>query len=136
MCRLRIIFSTTVRMADFFKFKDEIPKELLSGLVYHFRCGSCNAIYYGKTICHFKVRVSEHLGISCLTSKTLSSVSNSNIFDHLYASSNCFAGFDNFDILSRDSNKFRLLLKESLFIKRDDPSLNRTIKSHPFLLYD
>ena len=120
---------------DGFKFKDVIPKELLSGLVYRFWCGGCNATYYGKTIRHFKVRECEHLGISHLTGKTIKP-KESGIFDHLTTSPNCNATIDYFDILSRENNQFRLLLKESLFLKRDDPSLNRTIKSYPLLLYD
>ena len=40
--------------------------------------------------------------------------------------------FDDFDILASDSNKFKLLLNESLLIKRQKPVLNRTTK--PFLL--
>ena len=33
--------------------------------------------------------------------------------------------FDNFDILAAESNKFNLLLRENLLIKRDKPILNR-----------
>ena len=42
---------------------------LLSGLVYQYKCGGCNATYYGKTKRHFKVQIGEHLGISYLTEK-------------------------------------------------------------------
>ena len=42
---------------------------LLSGLVYKYKCGGCNATCYGKTKRHFKVRICEHLGISHLTEK-------------------------------------------------------------------
>ena len=38
-----------VRVKTFFTFKDKLPKMLLSGLVYKFKCGGCNATYYGKT---------------------------------------------------------------------------------------
>ena len=37
---------------------------LLSGLVHKYKCGGCNATYYGKTKRHFKVRIYGHLGIS------------------------------------------------------------------------
>ena len=36
--------------------------------------------------------------------------------------------FDVFDILTSDSNKLKLLIKESLLIKRDKRVLNRTTK--------
>ena len=44
--------------------------------------------------------------------------------------------FDDFDVLSSETNNFRLLIKESLLIKRDKPILNRTIKSFPLKLFD
>ena len=44
--------------------------------------------------------------------------------------------FDHFDIEASDANKFRLLIKESLLIKRDQPQLNKTIKSFPLNLFD
>ena len=56
-------------MSNFFNFKDKICKVLKSGVVYRFKCGSCNAAYYGKTKRHLKVRVSEHMGVSPLTGK-------------------------------------------------------------------
>ena len=37
-------------------------------------------------------------------------------------------------ILAAESNKFKLILRESLLIKRDKPILNRTIKSFPLEL--
>ena len=68
-CNLKIVFTSPVRVKSFFTFKDKLPKMLLSGLVYQYRCGGCNATYYGKTKRHFKVRICEHLGISHLTEK-------------------------------------------------------------------
>ena len=44
--------------------------------------------------------------------------------------------FDDFDVLASDTNNFRVLIKESLLIKRDKPILNRTIKSFPLKLFD
>ena len=41
----------------------------LSGLVYKYKFGGCNAAFYGKTRRHFKVRICEQLGISHLTEK-------------------------------------------------------------------
>ena len=58
-----------VRVKSFFTFKDNLPKMLLSGLAYKYKCGGCNATYNGKTKRHFKVRICEHLGISHLTGK-------------------------------------------------------------------
>ena len=44
--------------------------------------------------------------------------------------------FDGFNILPSDSNKFKLLIKESLPIKRYKPILNRTIKLFPLDIFD
>ena len=48
----------------------------------------------------------------------------------------CSVDFDHFDILASDANKFRLLIKESLLVKRDQPQLNKTIKLFPLKLFD
>ena len=134
-CKL-VIFRLSVRIKNFFGFKDKIPRELKSGLVYRFKCGGCNTTYYGKTIRHFHVRIYEHLGISPLTGKVLTTLNRTAISDHLADTPTCYATTDNFDILSRDVVDYKLLIKESLFIKRDDPPLNRTIKSIPLSLFD
>ena len=49
--------------------KIKIPIFLPSCIVYKFKCGGCSANYYGKTKCHFKVRMFEHLRVSALTGK-------------------------------------------------------------------
>ena len=55
-CNLRIVFQTKCKLINFFTFKDKIPVFLRSGIVYKFKCGGCNATYYGKTKRHFKIR--------------------------------------------------------------------------------
>ena len=68
-CNLIIVFTSPVRVKIFFTFKDKLSKMLLSGLGYKYKCGGCDATYYGKTKCHFKFRICEHLSISHLTEK-------------------------------------------------------------------
>ena len=68
-CNLKIVFTSPVRVKSFSTFKDKLPKMLLSGLVYHYKCVGCNATYYRKTKRQFKVRICEHLGISHFTEK-------------------------------------------------------------------
>ena len=75
------------------------------------------------------------MDICNLAGKRLKSVKQSAISDHLLEC-NCSIDFDHFDILAFDINKFRLLIKESLLIKRDQPQLNKTIKSFPLKLFD
>ena len=99
-------------------------------------CSDCNVTYYGKTKRHFKVRMSEHLWISPLTEKPVKpSHQATAIFDHFLMLSSCSpSGFDNFGILAREPNDFRLTLMERLLIEHDRPILNRFIKSMPLEL--
>ena len=83
-------------------------------------CSNCKVTYYGKTYCHFFTRAAVHMSISNLTGKYLKSVKQSAVSDHLLEC-NCSTSFDHFDVLASDGNKFRLLIKESLLIKPDQP---------------
>ena len=60
------------------------------------------------------------MGISNLIGKRLKSVKQSAISDKLLEC-NCSIDLNHFDILSSDANKFRLLIKERLLVKRDQP---------------
>ena len=75
-CNLKIVFTSPVRVKSFFTFKDKLTKMLLSGTVYKYKCGGCNATYYGMTKRHFKVQIYEHLGISHLTGKKVKTDNN------------------------------------------------------------
>ena len=81
----------------------------------------------------FYIRAAEH--ISNLTVKRLKCVKQSVISAHLLQC-NCAINFDDFTILATDCSKFKLLLRESLLIKREKPILNRTIKSFPLENFD
>ena len=70
-----------------------------------------------------------------LPGKRLKCVKQSAVSDHLLECY-CSIDFDHFDILAADVNRFILLIKESLLIKRDQPQLNKTIKSFPLKLFD
>ena len=111
--KLNVIFKSPSKIVNRFHFKDVLPKKLCSGIVYSFKCNSCNAIYYGKTKRHFYVRAAEHMGISHLTNKRLKNVKQSAISDHMLTCV-CNINFNNFTILSKDSNNMNLLIKESL----------------------
>ena len=134
-CKLKIIFRSTCRLNTLFRFKDSLEKKIHSGIIYRYTCSNCKVIYYRKTFHHFYNRVAEHMGISNLTGKRLKNIMQSAISDHLLQC-NCTINFDDFDILAAESNKFKLLLRESLLIKRDKSILNRTIKLFPLELFD
>ena len=134
-CKLKVIFKSPSKIVNHFHFKDVIPKKLCSGIVYSFKCNSCNAIYYGKAKRHFYVRAAEHMGISHLTNKRLKNVKQSAISDHLLTC-DCNINFNDFTILSKDSNNINLLIKESLLISRDKPILKKIVKSFPLELFE
>ena len=113
-CNLKIGFTSPVGVKSFFTFKDALPKMLLSGLVYKYKCGGCNATYYGKTKRQCKVRICEHLGISHLIRKKVK-IDNSELMaiqEHLLTS----PSFGDFSIFTSESNDFKLKTMESLLI--------------------
>ena len=135
-CNLKIIFKSPVRVKSSFIFKDKLPKMLLSGLAYQYKCGGCNATYYGKTKRHFKVQICEHLGISHLTDKKIKTDDNkpTGIHEHLVCC-NYSPSFEDFFILTGESNDFKLNIMEGLQIARDKPILNKTDSPLPLELF-
>ena len=97
-------------------------------------CSCCNTAYYGQTQRHFFVRASEHLGITPLSGKFVKTAKKSAIFDRMLLDGHK-ASCDNFSILLKENNAFKLQLKESLLISRDKPILNRNIYSFPLELF-
>ena len=133
-CKLQILFKNETRLGNNFHFKDQIPKDLTSGVVYKFQCGLWNESYYDECMRHLNVRTGEHIGISPLTKKQVKP-QNSSVADHLLLY-NYSTSYDEFNTLTRDNKRFLLGLKESLLIMRDKPSLNRNITSAPLHLFD
>ena len=62
-CKLQTIFKSKRKLSNMFRFKDSVPYDLVSGVVYEYTCGRCNSSYYGETEKHLKVRSGEHIGI-------------------------------------------------------------------------
>ena len=59
-CKLLVAFKSQNKLLKAFRFKDRIPKELTSGVVYKFQCGLCNESYSGECVRHLNVRIREH----------------------------------------------------------------------------
>ena len=68
-CKLQFVFKSQRKLLNVFRFKDRLPSDLVSGVVYKYTCGRCNSTYYGETDRHLKVWSGEHIGISPLTFK-------------------------------------------------------------------
>ena len=129
------MFKNKINISNAFRFKDRLPYDLMSCVVYNFQCGRCNTSYYGKIDRHLKIRSGEHIGISPLTFKKVTSSAEISIREHLLFC-NHDPSFDDFTILVQGTNKFLLEIKESLLIKRDKPILNKNISSAPLFLFD
>ena len=133
-CNLKIVFRPQRKLNTLPRFKDTLNKKIRSFLAYRYTCSNCNVTYYGKNYRHFFTRAAGYMGVSNLTGKRLKNIKDSAVSDHLLQC-NCTIDFDHFDILDTDVSKFNLLMKESLLIKRENPVLNRTIKSFPLELF-
>ena len=133
-CELKVIFQLPCKLNSLFRYKNSLEKKIRSDIVYRYTCSHCKVTYYGKTYRHFFTGAAEHVRISSLLGKRLNSIKQSAVSDHL-PECNCLINFDDFDILASDLNKFRLLIKENLLIKRDQPKSNKT-KSFPLKLFD
>ena len=137
-CKLQVIFSCNNRLGNFFAFKDKIPLNCRSFILYEFSCNKCNLVYYGKTFRHFKVRAFEHLGLSLRTGKqyTFNPKNNNNtaVLNHLHKC-NCDASLHDFRIIGSARNDYHLRIKESLIIQRDKPTLNNSVQSIPLTLF-
>ena len=51
-----MVFKCQIRLSDSFHYKDPKPEDLISGVVYKFKCGLCNNSYYGESISHLDIR--------------------------------------------------------------------------------
>ena len=137
-CKLQIIFSSDNRLGDYFRFKDKIPLNCRSFILYKFMCNKCNLVYYGKTFRHYKVRVFEHIGTSLRTGKPFSynpqNSNNTAVLNHIQKCK-CNASIDDFKIIGSARNDYHLRIKESLIIQKDNPVLNKSVKSIPLVLF-
>ena len=103
VCDLRVIFKVSLRMKNYFNFKDKIKRDLRPLLVYNFKCNSCNAEYIGKTKRHYRTRTSEHIGVSPLTGKCIKNNSQTSaVHDHMLFCKTVVCP-ENFSILAKSS---------------------------------
>ena len=82
-----------------------------------------------------KVKVSEHQeGVSPQTGKIVKGTLSTSIHDHMLECNHTVT-WDDFKVLARELNHWLLEIKESSFIKRDKPSLNKNIYSQELFLF-
>ena len=122
-------------MKNLFKFKDKVPKELQSSVVYKYVCSCCNASYIGKSKRQFQVRAFEHLGRSIRTNRPLNKLAFSAIRDHSHQQDHPLS-LESFSILaSSRTSDMELLTLESLFTIKEKPSINNNERSVELLCF-
>ena len=104
----------------------------------------CAIPYLGKTSLDLRTRLRRTIkgSLPYFKLKVFYGISAKHIFilfhiisDHLLQC-NCTINLDDFDILAADSYNIKLLLRESLLIKRDKPMLNSALKLFPLEVFD
>ena len=100
--------------------KDKVPKDKQNNLVYGIQCtdNGCKDLYIGETKQPLARRMYQHRRASA------SGCGDSAVYSHLNSTNHTF---DNKDvvILDRESRWFERGVKEAVYVKREEPSLNR-----------
>ena len=96
--------------------KDKDPITNRSGVIYRYKCSEhgCNEEYIGESARNFEERFKEH------------QKAPSPIFDHCNTTGHNIS-INNFTIVGREDQNLTRAIKEALFIRVNDPSLNRNI---------
>ena len=121
-------------LGSLFKFKDSLPIDFRSGVVYLFTCPKCDlGMYLGCTIRQLRARVLAHRGISHRTLEPLGRKENSNIRNHT-TRCKCDFSIKNFKIISFHKDQASLLIAESINLKIRECNLNSDSASVPLLI--
>ena len=120
---VKLIFSNKLSIGSLFRFKENLPTPLCSGVIYSYQCSLCNECYTGSTTRQLQCRIAEHMGKSVRTNRPLSNKPLSAIYDHAFQSGHAILK-ENFKIVDRHSNAYQLRVLESLYIFKTKPSLN------------
>ena len=131
--KINIVYKTQCRISHLFRFKDTLPNQLMSHLIYSYKCLRCNSEYVGETERHSKVRWCEHLGQSCFTDKPIVGIRTA-IKDHIILCK-CNSSLNDFKIIAYEKSRYLRLIKESLLIGHYNPVLNTKIKSEELFLF-
>ena len=112
---VKLVFNS-FKIKNYFWYKDPIPNDLKSFLVFDFISTSCSSSYIGETCRHFRTSIEEHI----------KKYNKSHIFKHLHSTGTCFDLYNSlcFKINDKASFKFNWKVKEALHINWREPKLN------------
>ena len=132
--KINFVYRTQRKLSNLLKFKDVVPSDYDSHIIYKFKCPGCNAGYIGETRTYHIVRNSQHLGISEFTGKPSKGGNPTSVTNHI-RTKKCVCHYDDFTIIGRESDYFKRRIKESLFIKLHDLDLNERQTSTEIFLF-
>ena len=121
------ICSNNFSLSTLFPFKDKIPTDLQTRVIYRYICDSCNKSYYGETSRNFRTRMFEHAGLSSDTGKEV--VGSPTAIKQHKLSSKHPVKLENFSIIDYARTDYQLHIIESLHIRFDKPELNKQVQS-------
>ena len=100
---INLVFKS-FKIKNYFSYKDPIPDDFKSFLVYKFTCASCSSSYIGETCRHCKTRIEENIKED----------NESHIFKHLHSTATCFDPYNYFcfKIIDKPNSKFDLKLNK------------------------
>ena len=130
----RILVKPNLRLSNFFRVKDTIPKALQSNVVYKFQCSVCGDRYLGKTSRHFATRIAEHMGVSDRTGAPMALPKFSAIREHSQRTGHLYGSGD-FSIVAKAENSSDLAIMETLLIRKSSPKLNARLQSCDICLF-
>ena len=130
----KTVFTNKFTIGSFFQFKDILPLDIKSKIIYKYSCPqNCGGQYVGSTTRNFRTRMFEHMGISPRTERRLGKPAQSSIRDHC---ERCDKTVDRalFKIISGARDDLDLRITESLLIKQIRPNLNNMDSAYPLKL--
>ena len=124
------LVSNSFKIQNYFSYKDPIPDDLKSFVVYKFTCASCSSSYIGETCPHFKTRIKTRI------EEHIKTDSKSHIFKHLHSITTCFDSYNSLslEIINKADSKFDLKIKEALRIDWTKPNLKAQRNHLPLTL--
>ena len=127
-------FKNNFSIKSLFKYKDSLPDELCSNIIYKFSCGTCQGSYIGSTTKQSRIRFFQHLGMSPRTNRPVSCPTHSSPKNHCHNNNHPFS-INQFQIIDTANNELDLRILESLYINQEKPNLNIDKSAYPLNLF-
>ena len=115
MAKLTVAYSPTFKIANIFKFRDEIPQMFLSIVVYRVRCSICSTCYVSQMTRYLHTPIAGHMGVSSRTRRSVSASLFGSLREHSHRTGHVFTEKD-VRIVTEARSNYDLGIMESLVI--------------------